>query len=665
MPRYVSFDVESRSEIDLKECGGWTYSKHPSTRGVCAALVDGSQVLTWTVLEPMSPAFRAVLEDPDVIFRGMNVMAFDRLMWKHCFTKYHGWPECPPVERWDDTMHRCYTANIPGSLEAAGRVLRVKIQKDMVGHDLMMRMCKPSRITKNLKDPWRHHTPENIARLLEYCITDTKSEEEISRLLPPATHAEAEIIRTDASVNDRGLMIDRPFVKKLIDVREVNLVHLRKELRDLTDGAVSGGTDLRGMAAWLSSRGIQATYEKGGMDKKAIVEKILPQIYEKCDETAERVVELRQMLGKTSLAKLDRMLVWADPETARVHWVYQYGGAHTTMRWAGRGVQTQNPPRGILKDEMVGLVRKIIDEGTDAQATYDTLALYFGHKSVFDILSGMIRCCFIAKPGHTFVIADLSSIEPLTTAWMSGCDKLLKVLIEKFPGFYRHQAAMILGRPAETITAEERGDLGKKFGIGWTYGTGPKKLHGVTKLPLEICEMLIPKVRAEYKEVVEYWRLIDCQMLAAMRNPGRDFEAGPCAFRFEAPALRLRLPSGRWLTYNHAFVANNRFDNPSVHYWFEDNESHQWVSDSVWGGSVLENLVQAADRDVQAANLCAAENMGLAPVLHSHDEIGCEVPLEDAEACLKKLQAIMATPVPSMPGLPVRSEGFISPFYRK
>ena len=662
--RYVSLDVESCSELDLKEAGGWTYSKHPTTRGLCAALVDGDRVLTWTHPEPPSQEFLSVLSDPDVTFRGQNVMSFDRLMWKHCFHKKHGWPECPPVSRWDDTMHRCYLLNLPGDLESAGRVMKAKIQKDQEGHDLMMKMCKPARVTKNLSDPWRNHTPENLARLTIYCATDAKAEGALSDMLPAPSKFERCIIDMDADINDRGVMIDRKFVQKLIEIRDVNAAHLAKELRTITDGMVSGGTDLRGLAAWLSSRGIEAKYEKGGMDKKAMVEKILPQIEEKQDEDAARVVELRQMLGKTSLAKLDRILIAADPETDRLHWMYQYGGAHTTMRWAGRIVQTQNLPRGILKDADVDLVRNLIATIENPQVAYDTLAVMFGARSIFDLLSGMIRCAFIAKPGHVFVVADLSSIEPITTAWMAECPKLMKILLEKHPGFYRHMAAMVLDRPAETITAEERGDVGKKVGIGWTYGAGAKKMHGVTKLPLDLCNKLVPRVRAEYHEVISYWRTIDRQMMNAMRNPGHDFDAGPCAFRFESPDLRLRLPSGRWLTYHNAFIGDGKYGK-AVFYWFQHAETHQWVADSVWGGSVLENLVQAADRDVQARNMWQANKDGLCPVLHSHDEIGCEVPVADAPAALKRLQKIMATPVSFMPGLPVGSAGFISPFYRK
>jgi DNA polymerase bacteriophage-type len=663
--RYVSFDVESRSEVDLKEAGGWTYSKHKSTRGICAAITDADKVLTWRVDQPMPAEFRAILCDPEVIWCGINVLAFDRLMWQHCFTKRHDWPACPPADRWDDTMHRLYTANCPGSLEDGGHALRAPIKKDMVGHALMLKMCKPQRVTKNLTDPWRLHTAENITRLTEYCVTDTKAEACIAAMLPPASPREKQVIQMDAAINDVGVMIDLPFVRKLIAIRDKNAEELKEELAALTNDCVTGGSDLRGLAVWLSGRGIHAVYEKGGMDKKAMVEKILPQIAEKGDEVAERVIAIRGMLGKTSLSKLDRMLVSTDPETGRVHWIFQYGGAHTTLRWAGRTVQGQNLPRGILKDAEVDIVRQIIADSTNAENTYDTLSILYGANKIFDLLSGMIRCCFVAKPGHTFVIADLSSIEPITTAWMSECPALMAILLEKSPGFYKHMAAIVYDKPATEVTAEERGDGGKKVGISWTYGAGDKRLHEHTKLPLETCTKLVTKLRSEYKEVCDYWEEIGQAMMLAMRNPQSDFHAGPCTFRFERPHLRLQLPSGRWLTYRDAFIAPGKFGKPAVFYWYEDSMTKQWVSGSVWGGSVLENLVQAVDRDVQARNLFCAWKQGLNPVLHAHDEIGCEVPIAEAKECLIKLQKILATPVDYMPGLPVGSAGFISPFYKK
>lgn len=77
-----------------------------------------------------------------------------------------------------------------------------------------------------------------------------------------------------------------------------------------------------------------------------------------------------------------------------------------------------------------------------------------------------------------------------------------------------------------------------------------------------------------------------------------------------------------------------------------------------------ENIVQATARDILMAGLRHAEDAGMRPVMHIHDEIVCEVPdylgLDD-----KDLARMMTTDIPWAEGLPLAAAGFTATRYRK
>lgn len=77
-----------------------------------------------------------------------------------------------------------------------------------------------------------------------------------------------------------------------------------------------------------------------------------------------------------------------------------------------------------------------------------------------------------------------------------------------------------------------------------------------------------------------------------------------------------------------------------------------------------ENIVQATARDILMAGLRHAEDAGMRPVMHIHDEIVCEVPdylgLDD-----KDLARLMTTDIPWAEGLPLAAAGFTAHRYRK
>lgn len=125
------------------------------------------------------------------------------------------------------------------------------------------------------------------------------------------------------------------------------------------------------------------------------------------NDTARRMLEIRQELGKTSTKKYNAIeaAVCAD---GRVRGLLQFYGANRTGRWAGRLVQVQNLPRTYV--EPLPLARDLVKRRETA-----SLRALFG--SVPDTLSQLIRTSFIAEPGNALVDADF---QPLRRASYRG-----------------------------------------------------------------------------------------------------------------------------------------------------------------------------------------------------------------------------------------------------
>ena len=89
---------------------------------------------------------------------------------------------------------------------------------------------------------------------------------------------------------------------------------------------------------------------------------------------------------------------------------------------------------------------------------------------------------------------------------------------------------------------------------------------------------------------------------------------------------------------------------------------------------IRENLVQAIARDCLAEALLRLDRAGYKTVMHIHDEAVLEVSddhydIEMAqdgfESNLDHVNYVMGMPISWAPGLPLRGDGFTTPFYKK
>lgn len=119
------------------------------------------------------------------------------------------------------------------------------------------------------------------------------------------------------------------------------------------------------------------------------------------------------------------------------------------------------------------------------------------------------------------------------------------------------------------------------------------------------------------------------------------------------------LPSGRIIRY---FDVKNVGGLSCV---TVDPQSKKLARRRTWGAHITENLTQGVARDVLAYHKLKVEGAGI-PVLFSvHDELVTLVRDSEAQAAYDTINAIMSTPPPWMPALPVAAEGMITKVYCK
>ena len=121
----LHLDLESRSAVDLKETGAYTYAADQTTDIWCAAYAFGDEPIK--VWRPGEPVPADIVEH--VLLGGTvtaHNAAFERVMWHYILAPRYGWPE-PATEQWRDTMVMSYAMALPGSLENAAAAVGLDI----------------------------------------------------------------------------------------------------------------------------------------------------------------------------------------------------------------------------------------------------------------------------------------------------------------------------------------------------------------------------------------------------------------------------------------------------------------------------------------------------------------------------------------------------------
>lgn len=676
----VFIDFETRSTADLKVVGLANYAEHPDTDIWCLCYaVDNGPVQTWRPGDAV-PAWAT--GDSEVVAHNA---AFEVAIWNAILARRYGWPILR-LDRVTCTMARSYAMGLPGSLDGAAAALGLKHRKDKEGHALMLRMARPRSKAGVTPIVWWDDA-ERIARLIAYCETDVVVERDIYRATLPLGDAETTLYRLDRQINERGIPIDRVSVEAALAAADLARRDLDRQMAELTGGAVVSCSALAALKDWLHSLGVRG--EDGGRvglakaDMRGLLDKLRPS-HNPNAERACRALMLRQDAGKTSTAKLGKMLALASPDD-RIRHQFQYYGAGTG-RWAGRGIQPHNFPRNVPKAKVVERILGRLRAG-------DWRAVDMIDGPVMDVIASCLRGFIAPAPGNVFVAGDFSGVEARGVAWFCGEDWKLEAFraADRGEGFgiYEQAAAKILHIPVESVRnpSHER-QIGKVAELAMPYGGGVGAFRtmgaglGLTTSDSQ-AEAIKQGWRAAHPATTSTWRQLERAAIAAVRCPGEAFSAGhpsrPVRFKMVGSFLWCLLPSGkRALAYAYPKVLPGVYGDSLTYFAVPSTNdlkrgslvddpanTNTWARLSTYGGSLLENVIQAICRDLLADCMERLEARGLPIVLHVHDEIVCEVPADQGDYARRVMLDEMNTVPAWAAGFPLVTEPEVMARYGK
>ena len=639
-------DLETYSSADLARTGVAKYAEAEDFEILLMSYAfEEDPVRVWDFTLQGTPDWLAeVLTDPDVLKVAWN-MSFERA----CLNSYLG--IYTPPEQWRDAMTISAMNGLPMSLEAAGNALQLTEKKLETGKALINYFCKPCKPTisnggrtRNLPE----HAPEKWEQFVEYCRRDTETERTIYNRLRhfPVTDFERKLEAMDARMNERGVLVDIELAEAAVYLDDTSRDEHMAELQRLT--GLDNPNSVAQLKDWLETVGVECESLN-----KATVADLRKTV---TDPTTRRVLELRQLLGKTSTKKYQSVLEGACKDH-RVRGLLQYYGAGRTGRWAGRRLQLQNLAQNHL--DAIDKVRELV-----RQRDLETLELVY--DSVPDVLSQLIRTTLIAKPGHTFLVSDYAAIEARVIAYLAGEQWRLDVFAQG-GDIYCSSASQMFKVPV--VKHGINGHLRQKgkvaeLACGYGGGVSALKAFGADKMGLTEEEMqdIVTQWRAASPTIPKFWRDTEKAAKNALENPGRTYSL-PCGvkYRRDADALRCRLPSGRILSYWGARIEDYK-DRPSVVFMGQNQTTRKWEKTETWGGKLVENIVQAVARDCLAVALLRLDEAGYGITFHVHDEIIAEAP---EGSRWEDMAEIMGRPIDWAPGLLLRGDGYDTKFYMK
>lgn len=598
--------------------------------------------------EKLPQIFLNAMTDPDTIKVAHNA-TFERV----CFEAYG---ISTNISEWECTMVQVAICGYPLSLGQAASAMKLEDGKDTKGKALISYFCKPAKPTKTNGMRTRnlpHHDPEKWEDFKSYCVQDVVVEKAIDKRLEMyrPTQFERDLYVLDQEINDRGILIDMPFVDSARNIDAHRAKDNKLKMQKLT--GLENPNSPAQLTGWLS----------GAMkeDITSLAKELIPPMIERAgSETVKKVLELRQKASKSSIKKYTAMELCSGWDN-RARGLTQFYGANRTGRWAGRLIQLQNLPRIYLK--RLDTAKEIILGG-------DPEIAGMAYEDVSDVLSQLIRTAFIAKEGHTFAVADFSAIEARVIAWLAGEQWRLDVF-NSHGMIYEASAAMMFGVPLEEVTKEsglrQKGKVAE-LALGYQGSIGALVAMGADKMGLSEPEMkdIVDKWRAKSPNIKKLWTSIERGAIKATKIKNKIVYSDRLEFLHDGRFLRIKLPSGRELFYPNAELTLNKWDRTSIRYKGVDQKIRKWVWIDSYGGKFTENIVQAIARDILAVSMVRLNDNGFNIVMHVHDEAVAEIPFDiSANERLEEMCEIMGSPITWAEGLPLGAEGYLSPFYKK
>jgi len=256
-----------------------------------------------------------------------------------------------------------------------------------------------------------------------------------------------------------------------------------------------------------------------------------------------------------------------------------------------------------------------------------------------------LRQSLTVPPGTKLMTADLAQIEARITAKIAGQDDLVEAFRHGVD-VYAQFASYVFGILVNKKDQPHHRFIGKTAVLGLGYGCGWSRFFNMVVtdarkygIPLEglfdqtLARNTVHKYRSMYAGIPRSWEQLDYWWQAVLDNPQidkptkwPDEDTGPLEFRHG----HIVLPNKMTLRYTSG--------------------------QKLWGGVLLENIVQALARIVVMQAAVRLSRRGYRFVLQAHDELVFAVPEDDVNSARNIISQEMTRTPKWLPGLPLAVE---------
>ena len=697
-------DTETYSPIALRN-GTARYATMADVMIVTWAVDDG-EAHCWDVTSgrPMpSSLYESVMLCDRILAHNAY---FDRTLLEHT----DWWPrEFAPLSKWRCVMAQLLSHGLPGSLGLACKIFQIPQESSkMDGKKYMNLFCKPQG-KKKVRNGRDTH-PTEWREFLQYATLDIVAMRAVSKACPKwnSTPFERDLWHLDQTINSRGFAVDVELAHAAIFMTTNAKHELAQRTEELTNGAVESTTQRNKLLQFLLTEyGVALPDLKAKTIEDRLDDPELP-------EFVKELLRIRLMASKSSTSKYKRV---AETEVGgRLYGTLQFAAANRTGRWGGRIFQPQNLMRLVtelvrehfnlpdLKSVKKSHIIEYLETGIAALKRHDADLLF---SNVMGLAANAMRGVIIAPKGKKLVISDLANIEGRKLAWLADEEWKLEAFRKFDAGIgadlYRIAYARAFGIRPEDVTDDQRQigkvmelALGYQGGVGafvsmvatygidldelaakawetipaatlreaeaaWARAVSKRKTLGLRREVWVVCTALTWLWRNAHPNTVTLWEACEVAARHAILNPGVEFpvSGGKMVFDRRGNWLRIRLPSGRYLSY-----PDPKIDGNAIHYAAVSVYTKSWQRVYTYGGKIVEKIDQASSRDKMAWGMVRAEQAGYPLVLTVHDELVAETK-DEPRFNHMELSKILATNDPWNVGLPLAAKGFETYRYRK
>ena len=411
---HLSIDLETYSSVPIAKAGAQKYISSPDFEILLFAYsVDGApvEIIDLARGERLPPWLVQAITSPEYIKHAYNA-PFE---WG-CLSKFLG---TLPPDQWRCTMFHGLYCGYTAGLDATGKALGLAEDKRKLntGKALIRYFCVPCAPTKANGGRTRNlpqHDTDKWELFKEYCRQDVVTEMEIERRLSafPVPDFVQKQWETDLIINARGVAVDMELVSGALYLGNVTRQNLTQEAMKISK--LDNPNSVAQLTQWLQ----EAMGEELADLRKDTVARLLGK--EDNSPQVQRMLEIRQELGKTSTKKYDAIV----NNKEAVAFLIQYHGE--TKAGDARGQLLTEPIKTIDTSNRYGLVTAFVTKfyktgtGQSCREPLHTITTSPGH---FGLVSAFLIKYYGTGCGQTLE-------EPLATITTKDRFGLVNVVVE-------------------------------------------------------------------------------------------------------------------------------------------------------------------------------------------------------------------------------------------